>query len=108
MCFLVGQGSTIGALLCAPNFLHPRHNTVPCIIMQNTLFFTISAMDVDHIDTYPAGADVNFQRSGDSVVLAKILGPSERGADYRSITYEDSGTVVAHDCAPIARMSLAP
>ena len=48
---------------------------------------------------------VDFQRSDGSIVFAKILGPSERGADYRSITYERSGTVVTHDCAPVARMS---
>ena len=89
MCLLIGQGGTIGALLCTSNFLHPRHSSVPCI-MQNT-FFTISAIDVDHIDMYPAGAIVSFQGSGGTVVLAKILGPSERGADYRSITYEHSG-----------------
>ena len=35
-----------------------------------------------------------------STVPAKILGPSERGADYRSITHERSGSVVTHDCAP--------
>ena len=39
---------------------------------------------------------------------AKILGTSERGADYRTITYERSGTVVMHDCAPIARMFVVP
>ena len=33
-------------------------------------------------------------------MLAKILGPSECGAHYRSITYECSGIVVTHDCAP--------
>ena len=33
-------------------------------------------------------------------VLAKILGSSERGVDYWSITYECSGTAVTHDCAP--------
>ena len=32
-----------------------------------------SAMDVDHIDPYPAGALVNFQPSGDSIVPAKIV-----------------------------------
>ena len=31
---------------------------------------------------------------------AMILGPSECAADCRSITYEHSGTVVMHDCAP--------
>jgi hypothetical protein len=38
-------------------------------------------MDVDHVNTYSPGAVVNFHRSGCSVVLAKILGPIERGAD---------------------------
>ena len=36
--------------------------------------------------------------------VAKIWGPSERAADYRSITYERSDTVVMHDCAPVVRM----
>eukprot|EP00670_Eutreptiella_braarudii_P019884 CAMPEP_0174354294 /NCGR_PEP_ID=MMETSP0811_2-20130205/19002_1 /TAXON_ID=73025 ORGANISM="Eutreptiella gymnastica-like, Strain CCMP1594" /NCGR_SAMPLE_ID=MMETSP0811_2 /ASSEMBLY_ACC=CAM_ASM_000667 /LENGTH=54 /DNA_ID=CAMNT_0015485109 /DNA_START=73 /DNA_END=234 /DNA_ORIENTATION=+ len=30
-------------------------------------------MDVDHVDTYPAGAVVNFQLSGGSIVPAKIV-----------------------------------
>ena len=47
-----------------------------------------------------------FQRSGGSIVPAKILGPSEHGAAYWTITYECSGTVVTHDCAPIAQMSV--
>jgi hypothetical protein len=50
-------------------------------------------MDVDYIDAYLAGAVVNFKRSGGSVVPAKILGPSERSVDYRTITYECFGTV---------------
>eukprot|EP00670_Eutreptiella_braarudii_P028952 CAMPEP_0174377884 /NCGR_PEP_ID=MMETSP0811_2-20130205/121715_1 /TAXON_ID=73025 ORGANISM="Eutreptiella gymnastica-like, Strain CCMP1594" /NCGR_SAMPLE_ID=MMETSP0811_2 /ASSEMBLY_ACC=CAM_ASM_000667 /LENGTH=168 /DNA_ID=CAMNT_0015529983 /DNA_START=639 /DNA_END=1144 /DNA_ORIENTATION=+ len=33
---------------------------------------------------------------------AKVLGPSEGGADSRTITYERSGTVVTHDCAPFS------
>ena len=45
------------------------------------------------MDTYSPGAVVNFQRSRGSIVLAKILGPSERGAGYLSITYVRSGTV---------------
>ena len=40
-----------------------------------------------------------------AVLSAKILGPWERGADYQSITYERSGTVVMHDCDPVAWMS---
>eukprot|EP00670_Eutreptiella_braarudii_P012189 CAMPEP_0174318618 /NCGR_PEP_ID=MMETSP0810-20121108/8329_1 /TAXON_ID=73025 ORGANISM="Eutreptiella gymnastica-like, Strain CCMP1594" /NCGR_SAMPLE_ID=MMETSP0810 /ASSEMBLY_ACC=CAM_ASM_000659 /LENGTH=81 /DNA_ID=CAMNT_0015428909 /DNA_START=1610 /DNA_END=1855 /DNA_ORIENTATION=+ len=63
-------------------------------------------MDVVHIDAYTPGTVVNFKRSEGTVVVAKILGPSERGAEYRSITYERSGSVVMHDCAPIARRSL--
>ena len=59
-------------------------------------------MDVDLIDTHSPGSVVNFQRAWGSVVLAKILGSSQRGVDYRSITYERSGAVVTHDCAPIA------
>ena len=62
MCFLVGQGTVVGALLCSSNFLHGRHCTAPCM-MQNTQFFAISAMNVDGIDTYAPGAVVNFQRS---------------------------------------------
>ena len=90
-------------VLCTSDFWHPRPSTVPCI-MQNTSVLAISAMDVDQIDTYPAGAVVNFKRSGGSFVPAKILGRSKRGVDDRTITYERSGTVVMHDCAPIAQM----
>ena len=43
-------------------------------------------MDINHIDTYSPGTVINFQRSAGSVVLAKILGRSERGADCQSIT----------------------
>ena len=69
--------------------------------------FAISAMGVDHIDTYSPGAVVNFQRSGGSIIVpAKILGPAERGADHWSITHECSGIVVTHDCAPKAQMSV--
>ena len=42
------------------------------------------AMDVEHIDTYTPGTIVNFKRSKGTVVLAKILGPSEHGAEYWS------------------------
>ena len=34
------------------------------------------------------------------------VGPSERGADYCTITYERSGSMVTNDCAPIAGMSV--
>ena len=54
------------------------------------IVFAISAMDVHRIDTYPAGTLVNFQRSGGNALPTKILGPSERGADYWSIKYERS------------------
>jgi hypothetical protein len=37
----------------------------------------ISAMDVNHIDTYSPGTVVNFPRAGGSVVLAESLGPSD-------------------------------
>ena len=43
-------------------------------------------------------------------MLAKILGPSECGADYR-ITYERSGTVVTHDksaAKPAAQVAAKP
>ena len=73
--------------------------------MQTSQFFAISAMDVEHIDVYTPGMVVNFKCSEGTVALAKILCPSERGAEYRSITYEWSGSMVTHDCAPIARMS---
>jgi hypothetical protein len=58
-------------------------------------------MDVDHIDTYPACDVVNFQRSGVSIVPAKILGPSERVADYQTITYERSSIVMMHDAGTL-------
>ena len=45
---------------------------VLCRIFQ---FFLISAMGVDHIDTYPAGAVVNFKRSGGSIVPTKFWAP---------------------------------
>ena len=69
--------------------------------MQTSQFFAFSAMDVEHIDTYTPGTVVNFKRSEGTVVLAKILGPSECGAEYWSITYEWPGSVVTHDCASI-------
>jgi hypothetical protein len=59
-----------------------------------------------HTHLYTHGMVVNFKRSEGTIVLAKILGPSERGAEDRSITYERSGSMVMHDCAPIAHMSL--
>jgi hypothetical protein len=71
--------------------------------MQNTYFFTVSALDFDDIDMCQAGTVV--QRSEGSVMLAEILGPSEHGADW-SITCERFGTVVTDNCAPVARMSL--
>ena len=74
--------------------------------MQTSQFFAISTMDVEHIDTYTPGMVVNLKRSEGTAVLAKIVGPSEHGAEYRSITYERSGCVVTHGCAPMARMSL--
>ena len=40
----------------------------------------LSAMDVDHIDTYPAGAVVNFQPSGGRIVPAKIVLAAGAGA----------------------------
>ena len=55
-------------------------------------FFAISAIDVDHMNMYPAGAIVNFQRSWGSSVPATILAPSERGADYRTIMHEHCGS----------------
>ena len=53
-------------------------------------------------------AVVNFQPSGGSIVPAKILTPSERGADRRTITYEHSGTVVRHDCAGMSVVPTPP
>jgi len=43
------------------------------------------AMNVDHVDMHPVVQVVNFQCSGGSIVPATILGPSERGVDYRTI-----------------------
>ena len=65
-------------------------------------------MNVDGIDTCSPGAVVNFQRLDGSIVCAKILGPSERGADYQPITHECTGTIVTHDCAPVARRKDTP
>ena len=62
------------------------HCCVPQISsMEGTALYP-PAMNVDDIDTYSPGAVVSFQRSDGSIVSAKILGPSEPGADYRSIT----------------------
>ena len=52
--------------------------------MQTSQFFAPLAMDVEHIDTYTPGTVVNFKRSEGTAVLAKILGPSACGAEYRS------------------------
>eukprot|EP00670_Eutreptiella_braarudii_P004704 CAMPEP_0174282796 /NCGR_PEP_ID=MMETSP0809-20121228/3368_1 /TAXON_ID=73025 ORGANISM="Eutreptiella gymnastica-like, Strain CCMP1594" /NCGR_SAMPLE_ID=MMETSP0809 /ASSEMBLY_ACC=CAM_ASM_000658 /LENGTH=122 /DNA_ID=CAMNT_0015377253 /DNA_START=376 /DNA_END=744 /DNA_ORIENTATION=- len=41
-------------------------------------------MDVDYIDTYPAGA-VNFQRSGGSIVPAKIVLATGAGAQCQAL-----------------------
>ena len=72
---------------------------------ENLVFFSILAMIVDDIDTYFPSAVVNFQRLDGSLVSAKIVGPSKCSTDNWSITYECSGTVVTHECAPIAQMS---
>ena len=103
MCLLVGQGTVVAALLCTSNFLRGRHCAIP--VSCRTLSFPNFAMNVDDIDTYSPSAIVNFQRSDGSIVSAKILGPLERGADFWSITYERSSTVVTHDCALVAQMS---
>ena len=86
--------SDIGILLCVC-WLDEVVLLVHCCVLQisglqgaplfpvssRTLqFFAISAMDVDHIDTHPARAVVNFQCSGGSIVPAKVPGPSEPGA----------------------------
>ena len=63
-------------------------------------------MNADDIETFSSGAVVNFQRSNGSIVfrqqccVCQDSGPLEGGADDQSITYERSGTVVTHDCAP--------
>ena len=62
--------------------------------------FALSAMDVDRIDTYPAMLLSISNVFRGSIVLAKILDPSKRGADCQTITYERRGAVVTHDCAP--------
>jgi hypothetical protein len=63
---------------------------------------------VDHIDTYPTGTVVNFQRSRGSVVLAKILGPSECGADYQSFTYECGDTWLCPYSMDVSPLCPAP
>ena len=55
MRLLAGQGGVVGALLCASDFWHPRHSTVPCI-MQNTSVFRMSAMDVE-ANSLPQGLE---------------------------------------------------
>ena len=72
MCLLVGQGSSIGALLyfkfLASKALHCTLYHVEQLVSQFQHFS-------DHIETYSPGTVVNFRRSGGFVVLAKILGP---------------------------------
>ena len=80
MCLLAGPVGIIGALLCTSDFLHPRHSTAPCIMQNASVFHNFSNLDVDHTNTYPAGADVNFQPSGGSVVPAKIALATGAGA----------------------------
>ena len=85
------------------------HSNHPCIVSGGVREPSLSVLqiylagwilDLDHFDTYPAGVVLNLQCFGGGIVPAKILGPSECGADYRS------STMVMHDCAPIARMSV--
>jgi hypothetical protein len=66
--------------------------------IQFCFFCAMSAMNVDHAGTYPASTFVNFSRSESTVVPAQIQGPSERGIDYQTITYEPwwCGAPVAH------------
>jgi len=60
-------------------------------------------MDVDHIDTYSPGAVVNFQRSVGSIVPAKILAPTERGADCQFITYPPPPLYKLRPCPSYSR-----
>ena len=43
---------------------------------------------------------------GAMLCLPRSWAPSERGAEYKSIKYVRSSTVVMHDCAPKPRLSL--
>ena len=79
-------------------------------IVQVCFFFfsanSISAINVDHADAYPAGAVVNFSPSDGTVVVAQIQGALEPGTDYQTILYEQSSSVVTHDCAVVAHVLL--
>ena len=63
-------------------------------------------MYVDHFDTNSPSVAVNFQHSGVCNVPIKILDPSEHVADDQSIIFHRLGTMVMHDCAPVAGMSI--
>jgi hypothetical protein len=79
---------------------------------QGTTLYSVSCRTLSFSQFQPrmsiilALLSISNVQGADLCLPRKILGPSERGADYRSITYECSGTVVTHDCAPIARISL--
>ena len=77
---------------------------VPCRSLR-FVFFAVSAANVDHADT-PSRDCCIFSQSDGTFVLAQIQGPSEHGADNQTTTYERSGDLVTHDCAPVVCMSL--
>ena len=100
MCLLAGQGGIIGALLCTSDFLHPRHST------PGTLYHA------EHFSFLQFQPWMLIILTRTQLVLLsisnKILGPSQRGADSRSITYERSGTAVTPDCCPVGSQACSP
>ena len=64
--------------------------------------FSVFLLQWDHVDTYPASTIANVSCSEGTVVLTQVQGLSECCANFRTITYERSGGVVTHDCAPVA------
>ena len=60
--------------------------TPPYPLSCRTLqFFAISVIQFDHIGTYSAGAVVNFQRSGGSIVPAKVVVAAGVGAPCQAL-----------------------
>ena len=81
--FLMVVFAIIG-VLCHECLLYRWQYISPCIA-PNTWIYAIFffAMDVGHIDMYPSGIYVDFQRSEGTIVVLWV--PSERGTYWWSI-----------------------
>ena len=69
----------IGALVCPSDSCIQGTPLYP-VSCRTLKFFAISAMDIDHSDTYPAGTVVNLQLTGGSIMPAKIVLATGAGA----------------------------